>query len=359
MKSLLNIGMIGCGEISLENLGAIQNSGNARVLMAMDHNEDLVSSFAEQAGCPSTMRIEEVLESKNIDAVCICTPHDLHATQGIRAAEAGKHVILEKPLATTLADAQRLIQVCRQQPVKLTVPYVYRYHENIIKARELVQSRAIGDIVAIEIRWIGEKPESYWMSGFSGRGDESGWRKSKSRSGGGVLVMNCSHFFDYLDYITELTPVEYAAQYDTFLTEVEVEDYFVGILRYDNGALGSVIASSKMGGGLYPGELRGTRLYGELGQLVIADKGPLLMYLKKVNASKDKIEWREVSPPMRLEATYGRQSSDTPRTKYMRDFAQAVLEDREPPITGEMALRSLETVIRLYESRASISPREE
>jgi predicted dehydrogenase len=356
MKSTMNIGMIGCGEISLENLGAIQNSGNAQVVIAMDLDEDLASSFAEKADCPTTMDIEEVLNFKDVDAVCICTPHDLHATQGIQAAQCGKHIIMEKPLAIALDDAQHLIQVCKKQAVRLSVPYVYRYHDNILKARELVRDGVIGEIVAVEIHWIGDKPESYWMAGFSGRGDGSGWRKSKERSGGGVLMMNCSHFFDYIDFITDLTPVAYGAQYDTFLTNVEVEDYFVGTLRYDNGALGSIIAGSKMIGGRYPGELRGTRLYGERGQIVIGDKGPLLMYLKETSEGKGGTEWQEVCPPMQLESAYGRQSSDTPRTRYMRDFAQAVLEDREPPITGEMAYRSLETVIRLYESGQFTAP---
>jgi predicted dehydrogenase len=351
MKKVLNIGMVGCGEIAMENLGAIQNSGNARVVIAMDPHEELAASLAAEGKCPATTHYEDVLDNEEVEAICFCTPHDLHAAQGIQAAERGKHIILEKPLATTLEDAQRLLKACKHHGVKLSVPYVYRYHENIIKARELVQSGTIGEIVAIEIHWIGDKPDSYWLTGFSGRGGGSGWRKSWQRSGGGILMMNCTHFFDYIDFITGLTPVDYAARYDTLLTDVEVEDYFVGILRYDNGALGSVLAGSKMIGGRYPGEQRGSRLYGELGQIVIGDKGPLFLYSEREDAEGEKGVWKEVCSPMNLESTYGRQSQDTPRTQYMREFAAAVLERREPPITGEMAYRSLETVIRLYESR--------
>ncbi|UCD36743.1 MAG: Gfo/Idh/MocA family oxidoreductase [Fidelibacterota bacterium] len=350
MKKILNIGMVGCGEISLENLGAIQHAGNGQVTIAMDPNEELVTSFAAQAGCRVTGHFEEVLEAEDVEAVCFCTPHDLHASQGIQAAEYGKHIIMEKPLATTLEAARDLLQACAQNNVELSVPYIYRYHENIIKARELVRSDAIGKIVAIEIHWIGDKPDGYWMTGFTGRGGKSGWRKSKERSGGGVLMMNCSHFFDYIEFITGFTPVEYAAIYDTFLTEVEVEDYFVGVLRYDNGALCSVLAGSKMIGGRYSGEQRGTRFYGEFGQIVIGDKGPLLMFSTKGATDGVGGEWQEVCPTMSLESAYGRQTPDTPRSRYMRDFAAAILEGREPPITGESAYRSLETVVRLYES---------
>ncbi|UCD38861.1 MAG: hypothetical protein JSW54_05110, partial [Fidelibacterota bacterium] len=109
-------------------------------------------------------------------------------------------------------------------------------------------------------------------------------------------------------------------------------------------------AGSKMIGGRYPGEQRGSRLYGELGQIVIGDKGPLLLYSEKEGTDYEMGAWKEVCSPMKLESSYGRQSPDTPRTRYMRAFADAVLENREPPITGEMAYRSLETVIRLYES---------
>jgi len=353
MKKMLNFGMVGCGEISVANLGAIRNLDNTSVVMVMDHNEELALSLAEMADCRATMDFNEILTAKEVEAVCFSTPHDLHACMGIQAAEAGKHIVMEKPLANTLEDAHRLIQACQEHGVKLSVPYIYRYNYNIIKARELVRGGAIGKIIAVEIHWISEKPESYWMTGFTGRGGQSGWRKSKQRSGGGVMMMNCIHFFDYIDYISGLIPIKYYSQYDTFLTDVKVEDYFVGTVRFSNGALGSILAGSKMVGGRYPDELRGVRFYGEQGQIVIGDPGPLWLYSAESTSDSQAGEWTAVTPALELEARPQEQPVDSPRTRFMRDFVEAVLEDREPPISGEDAYRSLETVLRLYESTNS------
>lgn len=346
---MLKIGMVGCGEISLINLKGIQNSGNSKVVLAMDVDIDLANSFAEQARAKPTANFEEVVNSKNIDAVFICTPHYLHAPLGIRAARHGKHVIIEKPLATNLMDAEELISVCKENHVKLSVPYVSRYKRNAKRLKELVNTDAIGKIVSIEIHWISDKPESYWEGGFTGR-VKTDWRKSKIKSGGGVLMMNCIHLFDIIDFVTGLKPIKYLSQYDTFLTDVEVEDYFIGILQYNNGAIGSILAGSKMVGGRYPGEQRGVRFFGEYGQIVLSDPDSLLIYTTK-NVEKLKLcEWNKIQFSENGDPDKYTRGKNHPRTLFIKEFAEAVFEDRVPPISGEIAYKSLETCIRLYES---------
>lgn len=341
--------MIGCGEISLANLKGIQNSGNSKVVLAMDVDIDLANSFAEQARAKPTANFEEVVNSEEINAVFICTPHHLHAPLGIQAARHGKHVIIEKPLATNLVDAEELICVCKENHVKLSVPYVNRYQSNVKRAKELVNTGAIGRIVSIEIRWISDKPDSYWHGGFTGK-VKSDWRISREKSGGGILIMNCIHIFDYINFITGFKPVKYLSQYGTFLTEVEVEDYFFGILQYNNGAIGSVLAGSKMVGGRYPGEQRGVRFFGEHGQIVLSDPDSLLIYTTK-NVEKLKLcEWNKIQFSENGDPYKYDRGKNHPRTFFIKEFAEAVFEDRVPPISGEIAYKSLETCIRLYES---------
>ncbi len=345
MDKILNIGIVGCGEIALENLKGIQASGNSKVVVAMDPQEDLAVSLAEQANARSTTSWGDVLESKDVQCVFICTPHHLHATLGMQAAGRGKHVIVEKPLATTLEDAENLIRACDESNVKLSVPYVYRYHRNVRRAKELVERGAIGEIVAAEVHWVSDKPESYWTGGFTGRA-RTDWRMSKEKSGGGILMMNCSHLFDYVEFVAGLTPVRSSSEYGTFLTNVEIEDYFFGLFRYDNGALGSVIASSKMLGGRYPGEQRGVRFYGKEGQIMVTDSDSLCVFTKRDAERMRANEWNVEEFPSSGEGV------SQPRTLFIREFAKAILEDTEPPISGRTAYRSLETCVYLYQSSA-------
>jgi predicted dehydrogenase len=349
MTDVLRIGMVGCGEIAMENLKGIQDSGNSKITIAMDTNKNLAKSLAEQAQIKWTTDYEEVLTTPEVDAVFICTPHYLHASQGIKAAKAGKHVIVEKPMAITLKEAENLIQVCNTHQVKLTVPYVLRYEENILKVKQFIQMGAIGKIVAININWISDKPDSYWESGFTGR-IKTDWRISKAKSGGGVLIMNCCHLFDYIEFITGLKPVKYISNYGTFLTNVEVEDYFFGILKYNNGALGNILAGSKMIGGRYPGEQRGVRFFGENGQVVISHPGYLQIYTEKNIKNLKAKSWNVIKTSNEEDTIDLKSTKENNRALFIREFTNAVLKDNEPPITGEIAYESLKTCLKLYEN---------
>jgi predicted dehydrogenase len=355
MERVLKIGIVGCGEIAMENLVAIQQSGNSQVVIAMDPQIDLAKSLAVKANAKPTDRFEEVLDKNDVDAIFICTPHYLHVPLGIQAAKRGKHLIMEKPIATKLNDARDLIRICNESNVKLAVAYIMRYEDNVRKAKEFIENGIIGKIVGIEIHWIADKPDTYWSGGFTGRA-MTNWRASKLDSGGGILIMNCSHLFDYIDFIAGLNPVKYYSQYGAFLTDVEVEDYFFGVLRYSNGVMGSVIASSKMVGGRYPNEERGVRLYGEYGQIVVCDTDSLLVYTKKRDTDIKPDQWNRI-PNSKNDLNKGTTKDEvTARTLFIREVADALLNDREPPISGRIAYRSLETCIKLYES-SKLSPK--
>lgn len=347
MKEILKIGMIGCGEISLANLKGIQGADNAKIVMAMDIDREMVETFADMAGTRATIHIEDLMESDEINTVFINTPHQQHAQLGIQAATYGKHVIVEKPIATTLEDAKRLIRNCRDRHVKLSVPYVYRYKYNTQKAKACIQRGDIGKIIGIDIRWISDKPDSYWEQGFTGR-IKTEWRKSKVESGGGILMMNCIHLFDVIDFITGLTPIEYLSQYDTYLTDVEVEDYFCGVLRYDNDAIGNILAGSKMRGGQYPGEQRGLRFIGEYGQILVNDPDSIMIYTEKKETDMNAGAWNIIQPADEKDQILKNYRNKNPRTLFIEEYARAVLNNEDPPITGDMAYHSLETCIRLY-----------
>ncbi len=333
----LRIGIIGCGEIAVQTAKAIHLAKNAEIGIVMDIREHLAKDLGTKYNVPYTTDLNEVFKS-DIDAVYIATPHDTHAPITIKAAEAGKHVLVEKPIATNLKDANRMIEACKRAGVKLSVCFILRYNPPIVKTKELIENGVIGDIIGIHTWALLDKPSSYWEGGYTGRVKDD-WRKYKSRAGGGVLIMNVIHNIDYLRYVTGLEVVKVYSEYDTLATPVEVEDCIVVTLRFSNKAIGSIVASSCAKGGMGPFNIGQDRILGTKGQVIITN--PLLVYTTEDNAkySLKANVWNKIH-----------MEKVDPRLKYIEAVADAILSGRDPPITGEDGLKALKVVIAAYKS---------
>ncbi len=202
MSAQLGFALVGCGEIAACTSKSILDRPHVRVVRCMDPREDLAEDLAAAHGAKSSSRIEDVLADDQVQAVIISTPHYLHSPLAVQAAGAGKHVLVEKPLACTLSQADAMIAAADAAKVKLGVMYDQRINFAQVKARQLVRGGAIGDVVAVKIHGTTDKPESYWHGGFTGRGKDD-WRVSLSTSGGGVLVMNQIHKLGLLGWIVD------------------------------------------------------------------------------------------------------------------------------------------------------------
>lgn len=330
---MLRIGMIGCGEIGVANARSIHNAQNACIAMAMDVVEDVAKDIGEKYDAPHTTDVKELLANPDVDAVIISTPHYLHAPLAIQAAQAGKHVMVEKPIAINLKQADEMIAACEKAGVLLSVCFVSRYGASTVKSKELIEQGVIGKIIGIKISGMSNKPEHYWHGGYSGR-VKTDWRQQLDKSGGGYLIMNLVHNIDKLRYITGLEAVRVYSEYDTFVTPVEVEDMLNVVIRYDNGAIGSIDGSSCAAGG----ESFGDRIYGTDGQIVCGNR--LRVYTTKSVEDLQANEWNE----LKLEEAYDS------RVKFIEEFAEAVLAGKQPPITGHDGRATLEIIVAAYES---------
>ena len=341
MPRKLRFGMIGAGEIAYKSTAkAIRNSDRTEMVVAMDVVEEVARSFAAEYDTEWTTSLEEVLERDDVDAVVISTPHNLHAPQTIQAAEAGKHVMVEKPIACTLEQADAMIDACKKASVVLMVRLVSRYMPAARRAKELIEAGAIGDVIALTFTAAGDKADSYWTGGFTGR-VQTTWRKSKEESGGGILIMNLVHDIDRLRYITGLEATRVYAEYDTFCTDVEVEDFISVTLRYDNGAVGNILGSSCARGG------RGSpnRIYGTHGQIIFEGRGSLQVYTTREVPGLESGEWTDLE----LESMDG-------GVLAMDRFAAAVLDGEPVDIPGEEGRKTLEVIVAAYESCESGRP---
>jgi UDP-N-acetyl-2-amino-2-deoxyglucuronate dehydrogenase len=352
MSRKLRFGLIGLGEIAYKSTGhVLRQTANAEMIVGMDPVAEVAASYEAAFGIPCSTNLEDVLTHPDVDAVVISTPHNLHVPLGIQAAQAGKHVVVEKPMATTLDDADALIAACKKSGVLCSSKEgSVRYQPATAKAKELIAQGAIGELMATQVVGASNKPPSYWTSGYTGR-VQTTWRKSKFESGGGVLIMNYIYDFYRLRHITGQEITRVFAEFGTYRTPVEVEDFITLTLRYTNGALGTWMASSCAPGASKVG-MRGTkatdnRIFGTAGQIVF-DNNDLLVYTDNVVEGLTRGEWTQLSFPQ--------QSDDQSYIVYFDKFAEAVFEDCTPDIPCEEGRKTLEVLLAAYQSGETHQP---
>ena len=343
--SKLRFGLIGLGEIAFKSTGKIFGvCERCEMVAGVDPVAEIASSYEAEYGIPCGTDLDEVLAREDVDAVIVSTPHYLHAPLGIEAAKAGKHVIVEKPMATTLEDADALIETCRANDVLLSSKEsgVY-YQPQTQKAKEAVESGAIGEVMGVQITGASNKPTSYWTGGYTNR-VKTEWRMSKEQSGGGILVMNYIYDVYRMRHVTGLEVKRVFAEYDTFNTDVEVEDYISVSLRFENGAGGTSSAGSAIPGAKRSGvrgtETSGNRIHGTKGQIGFAGNR-LLVFTELDVEGLTKDDWTEI------EFDGGRYDS---YARYFDRFAEAVFEGRRPDVPGDEGRKTLEILVAAYES---------
>ena len=343
--------MIGLGEIAFSTTGAqIQKTATTEMVAGADPVAHVAESYQARYEIPCSTRVEDVLENPEVDAVIISTPHYLHVPLGIQAARAGKHVIVEKPMATTVEDADALIAACREAGVLCSAKETAtRYQAATAKARELVAQGAIGDVMATQIYGVSNKPDPYWTGGYTGR-VQTKWRKSKLESGGGILIMNFIYDIYRLRYVTGLEIARVFCEFDTYRTPVEVEDFITLTLRYTNGALGTLTASSCVPGssrsGIRGTQASGNRIFGTAGQLVF-EEGGLLVYTTRELAGLSVNDWTSITFPRELPDPY---------VVYFEHFANVALNGGVLDVPAEEGRRDLEVIAAAYQSGVTHQP---
>lgn len=294
MSGKLKVGLIGCGEIAVQNAKAVVQSNHGQVVACFDINRALAEDLAKQAGAAGTVTVydnfDQFLADASVEAVIINTPHFLHKPQTISALQAGKHVLVEKPIACSVAEGREMIAAAEKAKRKLGVNFCLRYEPSIKKAHELVQAGVIGKVVSWYMVGFANKPLSYFSGGFSGR-SKSDWRQKRSTSGGGYLIMNQIHFVDFFRYITgqEVARVKAAIATLNSPPGVEVEDYAFVTLELNDGGVGCIA-----GGSLVPGR-------GPNQNLIIGTKGQVELFLNglKIYVNEDTAgfkggQWSEI-----------------------------------------------------------------
>jgi UDP-N-acetyl-2-amino-2-deoxyglucuronate dehydrogenase len=229
-KTAFRVAVIGCGRISQFHFDAIQNVDGLKLAAVCDVNPGRAASSSEQLQVPSYTSLSTLLKDDVCDVVALCTPSGLHAQQGVLAARAGKHVISEKPMAVSLAQADALVSACDQAGVQLFVVKQNRLNPPIRLLKNAVDKGRFGRIYLanVTVRW--QRPQEYY--------DAEPWRGTWEFDGG-AFMNQASHYVDLMQWL--MGSVEsVVAKTATQARRIETEDSGVAVLKFRSGSLGVI-----------------------------------------------------------------------------------------------------------------------
>ena len=227
-------GIVGTGVIAAMHAAAIATLPRARLAAVTDVADGAAAAFAAARGCAAEPGLDQLLARPDVDVVCVCVPSGLHAEVGVRAARAGKHLVVEKPIDVTLAAADRLIEAARAAGVALTVISQHRFDPGLIELKRLLGDGALGRLVLAEASTKWYRTQAYY--------DSAAWRGTWAMDGGSLMNQGI-HYVDLLRWcmgpVTEVTAV-----CATQAHQVEVEDTALAIVRFGSGAVGTILSST-------------------------------------------------------------------------------------------------------------------
>lgn len=308
-------GIVGTGKHAGTMMApAIAAVDGARLVGVVSRDQGRADDFAREHGAEhGWTRYEDLLASPDVDAVLITSPSGHHADQVVAAAQAGKHVFCDKPLALDAQDAARAVDACREAGVRLGVDFQMRHTEWAARARALIESGAIGDVIAVQAEHA---------PGV--RGKLMGWRSDPSLAGLGAVNNIAVHVYDLLRFLLGAEATEVSAMFDTG-TSGELELIALTLLRFDNGTLAYVNANQ-----VVPKQQNDIDIYGTEGRIVGVNLTRHMQrgQLRVIAGGEDE--------------QIAEQSTDAAFQRSVADFTDAVANGREPLATGTDGLRSVQ-----------------
>lgn len=275
MKNI-KFAIYGCGVIAGFHAAAIADIDGAELYACADFYPPAAEKFAKEKGIIAHADFDALLADSEVDVVTICTPSGTHADLAIRALGADKNVVLEKPMAITVADCDRIIEAAAKSKGKITVISQLRTSPDIIRAKEIINSGAIGKVVLADLVMKYYRAPEYF---------KGSWRGTKKMDGGGALMNQGIHGVDVLQYI--VGPVKNIQSIVRTLShEIEVEDTAVAALEFENSALGVIIASTAT----HPGFERQIRINGTRGAIELVESQIVRLVIDGVDEPCEKFE---------------------------------------------------------------------
>jgi len=340
MSAEIGFGIVGAGMAARFHARAIAATADARLAAICRADASRAEEAAVELGVPCEASFEALLARPDVDAVCLCTPSGLHAEQAMAAAQAGKHVLVEKPMALRLADADAMIAACRNAGVQLGIALQRRTDPACRALHDAIRAGELGGLVLGTATVPYFRPQSYYGS--------AAWRGTWSLDGGGALMNQGIHLVDLLLWLMGGEAEVVGASGGAAQHDIEVEDCVVAALRFSCGARGTIAATTAAA----PGFPHRVEVYGSRGGAQF-EGDALVRWEGHPEGGGDTAP--RIHPQVSAPTAAGSGASPTGistlgHTLIVQDFVASIREGRDPLVDGVEGRRSLALVLAIYEA---------
>lgn len=344
----LKFAIIGCGRISYKHVeGLVENNEVAELVATCDVQVSLAEAKKDEyikkmddssveVGVYEDYKVM-LEEQSDIDVVTIATESGYHAEIAIYCMNKGKHIIVEKPMAMSIQDAEEMIAVAKKNNVKLAVAHQNRFNKPIQKLREAVDANKFGRIMNGTARILWRRDDNYYS--------QAPWRGTWDLDGG-TLMNQCIHNIDLMQWMLGSEVERVYAETETFRNPIEAEDFGAIIVRFKNGAIGIIEGSAVV----YPKNLEETlSVFGTEGTAVIG--GLAVNELKTWRFEGEDEAAVKADLQVEIDSVYGEG-----HTPLFKDVVDSINEDRKPYVSGEDAIVPLSIILAAYKSKKTRMP---
>lgn len=331
----------GCGAIARAHIESIKKMEEARLVAVWSRTPERAKSVAMAEGVEWEESLQGLVSRSDVDGVIVCTPSGYHLPPAMAAIEAGKHVIVEKPLEVTEERCQQIVDAAKDRGVQVGVIFQSRFAPANQAVHQALQEGRFGRIVMGDafVKWY--RPQSYYDSGA--------WRGTWELDGGGALMNQAIHAVDLLLWL--MGPVESVVAHSACLahSRIEVEDTLAALLRFTSGAMGVIEATTSV----FPGYPKRIEIHGDRGGVVLVDDAVASWY-----------EHGRETPAHEMLERYGPKETSGAASdpmaisfdnhqRQLEDFVRAVREGRSPLVDGIQGMQAVEVVRAIYRSAAT------
>ncbi|WP_028548491.1 Gfo/Idh/MocA family protein [Paenibacillus sp. UNC451MF] len=332
MERKMRFALVGAGVISTSHAKAITSNSHAELVAVCDKEIEKAQKLAETYQIGSVYQdYQEMLKRDDIDVINVCLPSGMHSDYTVEAAQAGKHILCEKPLDITREKMDRMINETRSRGVKLGVIYQRRTFPAAVATRNAIQTGKLGKMVLGDAYLKYYRSPEYYKS--------AGWRGTWALDGGGALMNQGVHGIDLIQWM--MGDIHSVFAYSSALVrDIEVEDTAVAAVKYKSGAFGVIQGTTSV----YPGQETRFEVHGNDGSIIFGDSG----------FKQWKFQGSDEEAPQ-VEATAS--ASNDPKNIsanghfiLVDDMIKAILDNRDPMVTGEEARKAVNVILAIYQS---------
>ncbi|MCS6864817.1 MAG: Gfo/Idh/MocA family oxidoreductase [Gemmataceae bacterium] len=342
MAEPLGFCIVGCGMIARFHVRALQEIPHARIAALVSRSGDNAQKLIHETGLPPVpifRTVDDAVQAPGVDAVIITTPSGAHREPALIAAQAGKHVVVEKPLEITGPRCQEIIDACARANVQLCTIFPSRFADSSRVLKAAVDAGKFGRLT------LGETTCKWWRS--QAYYDEGGWKGTQALDGGGALMNQAIHSVDLLLWM--MGEATHVSGFTATLAHerIEVEDTAVACIRFRSGALGVIQAATS----IHPGYPKTIAVHGDRGSAVIEQEDVIRWDFTPETDDDVKIKQRFAA---RVGASGGaadpKAISHEGHRRQLADFIEAVRTHRPPQVDGREGKRAVDLICAIYES---------